>query len=67
MNEIIKEADSMMPELKWRNSRLTLMKSRKKEFIELVNSSYWDYLPNKTKCDILSVLLEIESDRSLTC
>ena len=63
MNKILKEAESMMPEMKRRNSRLNLMKSRKREFMELVNSSYWDYLTIKTKCDILSVLLEIESDQ----
>lgn len=56
-----------MPDMKWRNKRSVLMKSRRREFLELVNSSFWDYLPNETKCDILSVLLEIESDRSLSC
>jgi hypothetical protein len=39
------------------------MKKRRSEFLELVNSSYWDYLPNETKCNILGVLLEMESDR----
>jgi hypothetical protein len=52
-----------MPDMQRKNKRAALMKKRRSEFLELLNSSYWDYLPNETKCNILGVLLEMESDR----